>query len=175
MAATDGRSTRITAMRRRTSRRMARIGAGALCLVLPASACVRGNAGSVTGPVAYQPTPAEQAFLDTLSRRTFDWFWDTTNPTNGLVPDRWPTKSFSSVAAVGFALTAYPIGIERGWVTRDQARDRTLATLRFLWNAPQGPATTGVSGYKGFFYHFLDMETGLRFERVELSTIDTAL
>jgi hypothetical protein len=124
---------------------------------------------------SYAAKPTEQAFLDTLSRRTFDFFWETTNPRNGLTPDRWPTKSFSSVAAVGFALTAYPIGVERGWVSRDAARDRVLTTLRFFWTAPQGPQRTGVTGYHGFFYHFLDMETGRRFDRVELSTIDTAL
>jgi hypothetical protein len=123
----------------------------------------------------YAPTAEQQAFLDTLARRTFDWFWETTNPRNGLTPDRWPTKSFSSVAAVGFALTAYPVGVERGWVTRDAARDRVLTTLRFFWRAPQGPQPTGVTGHRGFFYHFLDMETGLRFQQVELSTIDTVL
>lgn len=127
---------------------------------------------SATGYVA---SPAEQAFIDTLSRLTFDFFWQTTNPRNGLTPDRWPTKSFSSVAAVGFALTAYPIGVEHGWISRDAARERVLTTLRFFWSAPQGPQSTGVTGYHGFFYHFLDMETGLRFQHVELSTIDTSL
>ena len=120
-------------------------------------------------------TPADSAFVDTLSRRTFDFFWQTTNPKNGLTPDRWPTKSFSSVAAVGFALTAYPIGVEHGWLSRDSARARVLTTLRFFWRAPQGPQGANVTGYKGFYYHFLDMETGYRFEHVELSTIDTAL
>jgi hypothetical protein len=128
-----------------------------------------------TGAPSYVPTPRESAFLDTLARRTFDWFWETANPRNGLVPDRWPTKSFSSVAAVGFGLTAYTIGVERGWVTRDAARDRVLTTLRFFWTAPQGDAPSGVAGDHGFFYHFLDMDTGRRFEHVELSTIDTAL
>ena len=115
------------------------------------------------------------AFLDDLERRTFFWFWDKTNTVNGLVPDREPTASFSSVAAVGFGLTAYPIGVERGWVTREAALERTLTTLRFLRNAPTGPGASGVSGTRGFLYHFLDMETGRRFEKVELSTIDTAL
>ena len=115
-------------------------------------------------------TPRQTAFLDTLEQRTFAWFWERTNPVNGLTPDRWPTKSFSSVAAIGFALTAYPIGVERGYVTRSQAADRTLTTLRFMYRAPQGEQTTGITGYKGFFYHFLDMATGLRFEKVELST-----
>jgi hypothetical protein len=76
---------------------------------------------------------------------------------------------------VGFALTAYPIGVERGWVTRADARQRVLTTLKFFWNAPQGPAPTGMTGYNGFFYHFLDMDTGQRFKTVELSTIDTSL
>lgn len=135
-------------------------------------------AASSTSPsdaAAYRPAPSESAFVDTLARRTFDFFWQTTNPRNGLTPDRWPTKSFSSVAAVGFALTAYPIGVEHGWVPRDEARERVLTTLRFFWNAPQGPQGANVTGYHGFFYHFLDIETGYRFDRVELSTIDTAL
>ena len=97
------------------------------------------------------------------------------NRKNGLAPDRWPTPSFSSIAAVGFALTAYPVGVERGWCTRAEAADLTLTTLRFFWNAPQGPERTGTAGYKGFFYHFLDMETGLRFRDVELSSVDTTI
>jgi len=123
-----------------------------------------------------QPIPeSQEAFLDTLQERTFKFFWERANPANGLVPDRWPTPSFSSVAAVGFALPAYAVGAERGWITRDQAADRVLTTLRFLWNAPQGPQPTGVAGHQGFFYHFLDMQTGHRFDKVELSTIDTGL
>ncbi|MGH7700038.1 MAG: glucoamylase family protein [Gemmatimonadales bacterium] len=120
-------------------------------------------------------SPRVEAFLDTVQGRTFDWFWDLTPPANGLTPDRWPTESFSSIAAVGFALTAYPVGVERGWITRAQAAERALATLRFFWNAPQDSTATGVTGYKGFFYHFLDPGTGHRFQRVELSTIDTTL
>ena len=120
-------------------------------------------------------TTGAGAFLDTLQRRTFGYFWDLTNPANGLTPDRSPTPSFSSIAAVGFALTAYPIGVEHGYVTRAAARDRALTTLRFFWTAPQDSAATGVTGYHGFFYHFLDMTTGRRFQTVELSTIDTAL
>src|SRR5262249_13878553 len=82
----------------------------------------------------------------------------------------------ASLAAVGFALTAYPIGVERGYVTRVQARDRVLLTLRFFRDAPMGVAAKGFSGDKGFYYHFLDMDTGRRFdEQTELSMIDTAL
>jgi hypothetical protein len=121
------------------------------------------------------PSPAADAFLDTLQHRTFAWFWETGNPENGMIPDRWPSVPFASIAAVGFGLTAYPVGAERGWITREEARERTLATLRFFWNAPQGEGTSGITGYRGFFYHFLDMETGLRHVPTELSTIDTSL
>jgi hypothetical protein len=144
-----------------------------LAAVLSAAAC---GGGVVSGGGSSGPSPrAQEAFLDTLQERTFRWFWDTTNPRNGLVPDRWPTPSFSSVASVGFGLTAYAVGVERGWVSRSEAVDRTLTALRFFWNAPQGPAASGTTGHNGFFYHFLDMNTGHRFERVELSTIDTGL
>lgn len=115
------------------------------------------------------------AFIDDLERRTFDFFWERADAATGLMPDRWPTESFCSVAAVGFALTAYPIGAERGWISRDEAARRTLDTLLFFWNAPQDSAATGATGHHGLLYHFLDMKTGHRFEDVELSTIDTAL
>jgi hypothetical protein len=143
-----------------------------------ASALAYGCAFAQTAPLpAENPIHADQAaaYLDDLSERTFKFFWDTANPANGLVPDRFPTPSFSSIAAVGFGLTAYPIGVERGYVTRAAARARVLATLRFFRNAPQGKAAQGMSGYKGFFYHFLDMKTGARSANSELSTVDTAL
>jgi hypothetical protein len=118
---------------------------------------------------------AKDALLDEIEERTFRYFWDLADPETGLVPDRWPTVSFASVAATGFGLTAYPIGVERGWASREEARARVLLTLRFLWRAPQGPEPVGRAGYRGFFYHFLDPRTGERFEQVELSSVDTAL
>ena len=133
--------------------------------------------GSCTpsAPVVSAPRQTSTDLVADIQERTFRYFWDLAQPENGLIPDRWPTPSFSSVAAVGFGLTAYPIGAERGWITREEARGRVLTTLRFLANAPQGPEPTGRTGHKGFFYHFLDMKTGTRFEKVELSTIDTTL
>jgi hypothetical protein len=115
------------------------------------------------------------AFYRDIERRTFRWFWDHASRRNGLVPDRWPSPSFASIAAVGFALPAYAVGVERGWCSRAEARDLTLITLRFFWNAPQGPGATGMTGQAGFFYHFLDMDTGARFRDVELSSVDTTI
>lgn len=126
------------------------------------------------------PPPATHEALpplfDDIQERTFRYFWDLADPETGLVPDRYPTPSASSIAAVGFALTAYPIGIERGYVTRTEAAKRVLETLRFFDGAPQGAIPSAVSGYRGFYYHFLDMKTGYRAgDWVELSTIDTSL
>jgi hypothetical protein len=124
------------------------------------------------------PAPAvsrNDPFLDTVQVRTFRWFWNNTDARTGLTPDRWPTRTFSSVAAIGFGLSAYIVGAERGYVARAAAAERTLNTLRFLYTLPQDSTSRGVAGYRGFFYHFLDYDRGLRFQQVELSTIDTAL
>ena len=118
---------------------------------------------------------AGTALLDDIAWRTFRFFREQVNPANGLVPDRWPTPSFASIAAVGFALNAWCIGVERGWMPRAEARALTLATLRFFDEAPVGEGSIGIAGHRGFFYHFLDMITGLRFGQCELSTVDTAL
>jgi hypothetical protein len=128
--------------------------------------------GAVAAPAAGFTLPA---FYADLEHRTFRWFWETARRDNGLVPDRYPSPSFCSIAAVGFALTAYPIGVERGWITRAEARDLTLTTLRFFWEAQQGPEPSGRIGHKGFFYHFLDMISGERFRDVELSSVDSSL
>ena len=131
------------------------------------------------GPPARRPAAltalSDAALLDDVESRGFHYFWDLADPQTLLVPDRAPTPSFSSIAAVGFGLTAYGIGAERGYVTRREAAHRTLATLRSLLAMKQGAAPRGVSGYHGFFYHFLDMRTGERWETIELSTVDTSL
>jgi hypothetical protein len=97
--------------------------------------------------------------FEDIEKRTFNFFWETTEGATGLVPDRWPNPPFSSIASVGFALNAYAIGVERGYVSRAQARARVLTTLRFLHEAPQGTDPANAAGYQGFFYHFLNFST----------------
>lgn len=113
--------------------------------------------------------------LDDLQRRTFNFFWEQADTVSGQVLDRYPKLDFYSVAATGFGLSSYIVGVERGFVTREQAAARVLKTLRSMRDLPQGAQESGIVGYKGFFYHFLTLDKALRYQKVELSSIDTGL
>ena len=146
-----------------------------LCLTL--AACNRAPPPTLPPP----PVPASPVVIsplvDDLQNRAFHYFWDNAKWDTGMIPDRMPhTEPFASIAAMGFGLTAYAIGAERGWITREQARDHTLTMLRFLKDAPQGPDPENQAGYHGFFYHFLGLGNGRRYARwVEVSSVDTSL
>ena len=99
--------------------------------------------------------------FDLLERQAFDYFVHEANPANGLVADKTQEGAPASIAAIGLALAAYPVGVERAFMTRAEAVERTLAALRFFRNSPQGTQAE-ATGYKGFYYHFLDMTTGRR-------------
>ena len=118
--------------------------------------------------------PTADADLEKLQRETFDYFLNETNPVNGLVVDKTAPHWPASIAATGLALACYPVSVERGFMSRTAAVERTLVTLRFFWNSPQG-TEPDATGYKGFYYHFLDMQTGRRAWQCELSTVDSAL
>jgi hypothetical protein len=113
------------------------------------------------------------AEIETLQRETFRYFEHEVNSANGLVSDKTSQTSPASIAATGFALAAYPVGVERGFIPRAAAVERTLRTLRFFSTSPQGPEPD-ATGYQGLYYHFLDMKTGRRAWRCELSTVDSA-
>jgi hypothetical protein len=116
----------------------------------------------------------DDAGLEKITRESFGYFLHETNPDNGLVKDKsapdWP----SSIAATGMALAIYPVAVEHGFITRVTAMERVLTTLRFFWNSQQGPEPD-ATGYHGFYYHFLDMQTGRRVWQCELSTVDSAI
>jgi hypothetical protein len=121
----------------------------------------------------YYGVPKE--FTDELKERTFNYFWEVIDEGTWQTDDRYPTRNFTSVAATGFALPSYIIGVHNGYITREQGAERVHKVLDWLWNAPQGPDEEGMTGYKGFFYHFLNYGSGTRYKTVELSTIDTGL
>ena len=109
-----------------------------------------------------------------MERKTFRYFWSETNPQNGLLPDNTLGNVPASIAGVGMALAAYPVGVERRFTSRRAAIERVLTTLRFFHESEQGP-DPAATGYRGFYYHFLDVRTGRRAWNCELSTIDTAI
>jgi len=117
----------------------------------------------------------DAAFLEYVEQTAFDYFWYEANPTNGLVRDRSQPASMVSIAAVGFGLTSIGIAIEHGWITRAAGRERVLTTLRTFRDGPQGPGGSGTIGYKGWFYHMLQLDTATRNGNSELSSIDSAL
>jgi hypothetical protein len=112
--------------------------------------------------------------LHSLQRHSFDYFLHEINRKNGLVLDKTAADWPASIAAIGMALTAYPVGIERKFVEREEAVQLTLTALRFLAGSEQSESPD-ATGYKGFYYHFLHMDTGRRAWQSELSSIDTAL
>ena len=112
--------------------------------------------------------------LHALQKDTFTYFWRETNPANGLLPENTFGEPPASIAGVGLALATYAVGVARGFVTRAQALERTLATLRFFRNSVQS-TDADATGYRGFYYHFLDVNTGRRAWPSELSTIDTTI
>ncbi|MBY5665514.1 glucoamylase family protein [Rhizobium leguminosarum] len=116
----------------------------------------------------------DAALVDRLQHSAFNYFLKYTNPENGLVADTSIGGVPCSIAAVGFALSSYPVGVERLWISREEAAESTVNTLRFFAEARQGDERH-ATGHRGFFYHFLHMDTGHRAWNSELSTIDTAL
>jgi hypothetical protein len=114
----------------------------------------------------------EEAFLEGLERATYLYFWEQASPQTGLVKDRCNVRVadrgiVASIAATGFGLTALCIAENRGYVSYPQARDRVLATLRFLWKK--------LPNHRGFFYHFAHVDTGERQWDSEVSSVDTAI
>ena len=120
------------------------------------------------------PLGPDDEMLGVLQRETFAYFLKEVNSETGLVADKTQPGSPASIAATGMGLSCYIAGIERGFMTRAQAVKRTLTVLKFLHKSHQG-TEADATGYKGFYYHFLDMETGKRAWKCELSTIDTAI
>lgn len=125
---------------------------------------------SVTTPA----NPTDTQLLDTVEHKAFAFFWNETDPKTGLTKDR--ARNFArqkdaytvaSIASVGYALASLPIAAERGWVKKSDAYGRALVTLRFVHDQ--------LPNVHGFYYHFVDMKTGARVWKCELSSIDTAL
>src|SRR5258706_6226693 len=108
-----------------------------------------------------RPEPSDDALLEGLQRAAFEYFVVNSNSRNGLIADTTRDGAPSSIAVIGFALSAYAVGVERGWMARDDALQRTLSTLRFFMGSDQTGEPT-ATGHRGFYFHVLDMRGGTR-------------
>jgi len=132
--------------------------------------------------VGLELTEVDERFLDLIQRKAFDFFWQEADPETGLVRDQAnnfdQTKEEhrlhrASIASVGFGLSAYCVGVERGWITKEQAEERIRNTLTTF------DTELERDGY-GLYYHWIDMRNGRRWmwdehNGSEISSIDTAL
>jgi hypothetical protein len=148
-----------------------------------AGACVPlGGFGLFPTPAPVAPYPParrtkllsdeDERLLEEIEHATFLYFWEQASPETGLVRDRCnarapDNKVLGNIAATGFGLTAICIGEHRGYISYAQARDRVAKTLRFLW--------TKLPTHRGFFYHWTNINTGVRLWDSEVSSIDTAI
>lgn len=126
------------------------------------------------GSVEFAITSEQELMLDTIQHQTFQYFLNEFHPQWGIIKDRAADWAPSSIAASGYGMASLAVGVERGWVSREDAANQTLNMLQFYAHAPQTDDTTAV-GYKGFYYHFHRLSTGGREWRCELSSVDTGL
>ena len=147
-----------------------------LVLFISAAGCAQSQqqAFKSYGKINYPATPDEIAMLDSIQHKTFLYFLNEHSPDKGIVKDRAASWAPASIAATGFGIPCFAIGVERNWITRKQAADITLNMLKFFANSVQS-TDTNATGYKGFYYHFLRMNSGTREWKCELSSIDTGL
>jgi len=129
--------------------------------------------GEPRGPAKAKPRDYSDDELDALQWVSLEYYLRETNPANGLVADKSMPGAPCSITAVGMALATAPVVVERGLLPREEVARRVLVKLRFFRDSPQGP-DPDATGYRGFYYHFLDMETGRRVWQCELSTLDSA-
>ena len=152
-----------------------------LASITPAKAATEAPINQVAAPAetdrhaAYDTLSAQsQKLIDQVQRKAFDYFWDGFDPSTGLIADA-DHRRRTSIATSGFGLSAYCIGIDRGWVIRQEAYDRVLVTLNSYWKDPTDENDFCVEGKYGLFYHFINVDTGKRYGRSEVSTIDSAI
>lgn len=148
-----------------------------ILLTVPCSLSLPASAQSTPPPPSTSPfSLQDDAFLEDLERRSFQYFWEQADPRTGLVPDRARAdgsplpeshRNVASIAATGFGLTAVCIATERRWIEADKARERVRKTLHFF--------ARQAFEKRGWFYHWMDAKTGARKWKSEVSSIDTAL
>ncbi|HVW10692.1 MAG TPA: glucoamylase family protein [Bryobacteraceae bacterium] len=125
-------------------------------------------------PPTSHPAGSDAEMLDGLQRATIHYFLKEFNPENGLIADTNRPGAPASIAVTGLGISVYIVAVERGVISRSDAVNKVLKILQFFDSSRQSP-DPDATGYNGFYYHFLDIQTGRRADQSELSTIDTAM
>ncbi|MBS1852646.1 MAG: hypothetical protein JST79_17205 [Acidobacteria bacterium] len=130
------------------------------------------QASAKSAPRSGPFSDADDQFLNDMEKANFLYFWEQANPKTGLVKDRCNVRQadngvVGSIAATGFGLTALCIGANRGFAPSPQIQERVLNTLQFLWKK--------TPNHRGFFYHWIDINSGERVWDAEVSSVDTAI
>ena len=147
-----------------------------LAVLTATSGCVHSQKAAFIsqGKINYPLQSRDEAMLDSIQYKTFLYFLNEHHPEKGIVKDRAANWAPASIASTGFGIPCFAIGVERNYISRKQAAEITLNILKFFANSTQS-ADTNATGYKGFYYHFLRMNSGTREWKCELSTIDTGI
>jgi len=147
-----------------------------LLIILSLTGCNQSNEilFKSNGRINYPLTQEEEVMLDSIQHKTFLFFLNEHHSEWGIVKDRTAAWAPASIASTGFGIPSFAVGVERKWITREKAAEITLNTLKFFANSVQS-TDTNATGYKGFYYHFLKMNSGTREWNCELSSIDTGL
>ncbi len=149
---------------------------GVAVLIFITASCAQNRSAQYhsAGAVSYTLTADDEAMLDSIQKKTFLFFVEEHHPRFGIVKDRTAEWAPASIASTGFGIPAFATGVERGWMSREEAAEVTLNILRFLVSAEQSDSDD-ATGYRGFYYHFLKMDDGRREWKCELSSVDTGL
>lgn len=148
-------------------------GAGLLASpFMTATSCGKHASQPFVEPTGALYEGTDERLLDEIQRASFDFFWNEASSKTGQVKDRAlangnDSRMMSSIAATGFGLTGLCIGDQRGYGKSSNILERARKTLRYLAN--------DLPNERGFFFHFVHMETGQRWEKCELSSIDTSI
>ena len=98
------------------------------------------------------PTISDEELLDLVQEKTFGYFWDYAHPVSGLARERYGSGDTVTSGGSGFGIMALPVGVERGYITRDEAAARMRTILSFL--------TGKAERFHGAFSHWLNGSTG---------------
>ncbi len=128
----------------------------------------------VKGPdmLSKQEPMSDEEFLDMVQKKAALFFWEEANPATGLIKDRASNfikdeHNVASIASLGFGFTALIIAEKRGWLTKEEVYNRILKTLKYVENK--------LTHKEGFYFHFINMRSGMREWMSEISSIDTAI